>query len=63
MTIKQICEDMGVSRSTVYRRLASGQGISEAVASARTRKQRPARGRQPSAGRLAISALLAGWRR
>ena len=56
MTIKQICEDMGVSRSTVYRRLASGQGISEAVASARTRKQRPARGRQPSAGRLAISA-------
>jgi len=63
VTIKQICEDMGVSRSTVYRRLASGQGISEAVVSARTRKKRPARGRQPSADRLAISALLAGWRR
>ena len=63
MTIKQICEDMGVSRSTVYRRLASGQDISDAIVSARTRKRRPARGRQPSADRLAISALLAGWRR
>lgn len=62
MNIKQACEDAGVARATVYRRLASGLNVEDALKAAKHRKSRPRRQRPLDNERLLISHLLQLWR-